>query len=778
MPASVDQGEIDLRIGGIGGVYFLVSPGELIVDVEKRDLNRANRRTELRAILVGPDRRVLAEATIPDDGKPRGSGMGPPRRVRLTTRVERKGVYGLNITVSRDRYGECIAWGFRTNCSHYLIETARGHRDRPHEEPIVLLNSERPGDVCFAPRKGAFGMEVSGLPKSADSLSLFDAKGKLIQSLPVDAKGQVSHSFPADVHRDAVPWRLHLPTAQATIQIDGVTRWDKGDLFTNLPYWTPDLKSYFPFQDYRWLLTPYRKTVYGRPGEQGEIVFQLHNNSLRKKTIELGLDFPAKQWPASLSLARVEVAARRSASVAVQYTIPADGETRVCHLRATPVEAPELSTYSTLTVKAGTPPAMRPLDMPLVLKPYRHENELFGYLPRYPVDNQVYFDLRNRPFIATPAGLKMESDGAWTRSDLRTAVHWPTAPTTGRSVGIVSSKVAFDRDNGVYVLGRSGGQSALLCSTDSGKTFVACPLPGHGVLDIEQFSGHNVPDGPPPILRYTHTASDPKRIWRRVHDLTLLLPEKVDGRIVPGKSILVSRQCIGLAAHSGIPSTVVSRGSKVHVVWAEATDPEVKVPGVPTYVATYDRETGKLGRPHLVGYGPPANDIHNSPSITMDSRGFLHVLAGTHGRPFPYARSLKPNAAGGGWTEAVLTGPALPETYIGLVCGPDDTLHLVCRLWQHGAEPFPASHHATLAYQRKPPGKPWEAPKVLIVPPFSEYSVFYHRLTIDRGGRLFLSYQYWSTHWFYRTDHWCDRRALLMSPDGGETWKLAGSGDL
>ena len=88
------------------------------------------------------------------------------------------------------------------------------------------------------------------------------------------------------------------------------------------------------------------------------------------------------------------------------------------------------------------------------------------------------------------------------------------------------------------------------------------------------------------------------------------------------------------------------------------------------------------------------------------------------------------------------------------------------------------ANHATLAYQREPPGNPWEAPNVLIVPPFSEYSVFYHRLTINRGGRLLLSYQYWSTHWFYRTEHWCNRRALLVSPDGGETWKLAGSGDL
>jgi len=65
----------------------------------------------------------------------------------------------------------------------------------------------------------------------------------------------------------------------------------------------------------------------------------------------------------------------------------------------------------------------------------------------------------------------------------------------------------------------------------------------------------------------------------------------------------------------------------------------------------------------------------------------------------------------------------------------------------------------------------------LIVPPFSEYSIFYHRLTIDRAGRLFLSYDYWSTFWFYRNDHWGNRRALLMSEDHGKTWKLAETRD-
>jgi len=169
-PVAASEAEIGLGIGGIGGVYFLAEPGELTIDVEKRDRNRSGRRTDLRAILVGPDRIVLQEATIPDDGKPRGSGTGPPGRVRLATQVERKGVYGLNVTVSQDRYGDEIIWGFRTNCPHYLIETARGHRDARRQEPIVLLNPDRPGDVCFIPRQGAFGMEITGVPKGVEAL--------------------------------------------------------------------------------------------------------------------------------------------------------------------------------------------------------------------------------------------------------------------------------------------------------------------------------------------------------------------------------------------------------------------------------------------------------------------------------------------------------------------------------------------------------------------------------------------------------------------------------
>ena len=240
-----------------------------------------------------------------------------------------------------------------------------------------------------------------------------------------------------------------------------------------------------------------------------------------------------------------------------------------------------------------------------------------------------------------------------------------------------------------------------------------------------------------------------------------------------GEPIEISRKCIGLSSHSGIPSTIVSRGDNVHVAWGEATDPKEKVPGVPTYVITYNRTAEKLSSPALVGYGPPANDIHNSPCITMDSDGYLHVLIGTHGRTFKYVRSLSANSASGGWTKAEDVGTGLRQTYVGMVCDKDNTLHLVFRLWKNDNEYFPASHYANLAYMSKHSKEKWSDAKPLVVAPFSEYSIFYHRLTIDRNGNLFLSYDYWSTYWFYRTDHRGNRRSLLMSPDSGNTWKLA-----
>ncbi|MFW6170076.1 MAG: BNR-4 repeat-containing protein [Planctomycetota bacterium] len=777
------QGVEDVLMhGGCGGVYFLAERGELQIALVKRDRNRHNRHTQLRAILVGPDRRVVQERKIPDDGQPRGSGLGPPQWVNFSTQVPRKGVYALNITVSQDRYGREMVWGFRTNCPRYLIETARGHKDERHQEPIVLASPKMPTDVCFRPRIGAFNLEVSGLSEDVESLRLSRHGDGVVKTIPVRA-GEGAASIPAQRGRDQIPWRLQLPSARATINVGGLTRWRDDDLSEDMCLWSPNSSSWFPFLEHRWLLTPYRRIAYGEPGTEGRVAFRVHNNSSDVKRVNLRLEFSNGQWPVQLEKDAVTVSSGKAVQVPLKYIVPEEeGRTRTCHLRVTPVDAPEFTTYSTLIVKSGKAPAAKPLDLPIMFKPYQHENEMFGYLPDYPLDNQMYFDLENRPFVSLGSDMATLKRHEWIKTDLGSAVRSPARAFKDGAFRMMNTKIAFDRDNDVYALASTAGKPAYLHSTDRGITFTAYEIPGpRGRFDIEQFSGHNVPESPPPFVRFVRTGGrDPRLRWRRENKLELFVPRKVDGEIEMGQPILISKMAIGLSAHSGIPSSVVSRDTNVHVAWGEATDPEAsrdEIPGVPTYVVTYNRETKALGKSALIGYGPPPNDVHNSPSITMDGEGILHLLIGTHGRPFQYAKSLRPNDAQGGWTDPVLAGDGLRQTYIGFVCGRDGTLHTVFRLWRSG-EPFPHGHHATLAYQRKRPGHPWEPPKILCHAPFSEYSIFYHRLTIDQRGRLFLSKDYWSTYWFYRNDHFGDRRSLLMSSDRGDTWKLASGKDL
>jgi hypothetical protein len=767
---------VEIGLGGLGGVHFLATPGELIVDVEKRDRNLRSHPSCLRLLLVSPDRRVLQDVTIPDGGPPQGRSLGPPQRVRLSTAVPRQGVYALVVTVPDDPYGGHVVWGFATNCRKYVIETARGHRDAPHEEPIVLHRPGQPGDVCFLPRQGRFAIEVSRLPAGVKTLAVFDAEGTRVQEIAVDGNRQARHTFPADPRRGARPWRLHLPAQEAVIHIDGVTRWKSNDVYPHLACWTPRLDAFFPIQACRWLLTPYSRTVYARPGESGEVRFQVHNNLTRARTVRLRIERPdGPSWPVRLSSESLEVGPDSSAAVIASFSVPpdaqAEGETRACHIRATPSDDDGYSTYATLIVKTGVAPFTRALPGPLVLRPFQHENEQFGYIPDYPTGGQVYFDLNNQPFVRGEGRLWTAREGAWTSTPLPAGVSEAE-----------STKIAFDGDNGLYLIASRGAGPVLLHSADGGRSFSECPLKGPhagpSLFDIEQFSGHNRPAGPPPILRYTLTARDPRMFWHRVNTLELLLPAKRDGKLVIGEPVLISRRCIGQSAHSGIPSSVVSCRSKVHMIWGEATARNERDRGLPTYVATYDRQTGRLSDPVLVGHGAPANDVHNSPSITVDSRGYLHALTGAHGRPFQYARSRQPNDAHGGWTRPVSLDPALSSTYVGLVCGPDDTLHLVFRNVRSDGVHHPLGSYATLAYMRKRAGGEWEKERPLVVAPLGDYSIFYHRLTVDRLGRLFLSYDCWSTYWFYRNDHFGNRRTLMMSDSGGDSWRLAQTADI
>ncbi|MFP3904286.1 MAG: BNR-4 repeat-containing protein [Armatimonadota bacterium] len=806
-------------IGGTGGAYLLAEPGELEIELFKRDLKlRGARGTDLRAILAGPDREVIEEVVIPSTGG--GDSPGPLQREVLTAEVNRPGVYALNLTVKGDRHGTNIEWAFNTNATAWVVETSRGHRDERHREPIVLTDAQGPANINFLPRAGEFEIEVEALPVDAEPLMLYDETGAEVAEIPIIAEeswaireymrlgdymrlgppdeGEASARFtvPADETRGHRPWRLHLPQGQAFVEIDGLTRWGGEDLYRNHCVWTPEADSWFPWLQHRYLISPYQRTIYGQPGERSEVTFRVHNNAPEERTVQLALEFSGDPWEAQLSDQTVTLDGKQAEDITVTFQAPADEEEHVCHVRATPEEAPEFTTYATLTARGGDSAVGDELELPFVLKPYAHENRQFGYLPDYAVNNQVYFDLQNRGFVVAGGTLYRElDDGTWGQTNLSEAVVRcvPERDTDGWSAR--GTKVAFDADNDVYLVAQSGSTAALLRSTDGGETFTAYVIEGRENeprgWDIEQFSGHNTPEGPPPVVRITrtHRDSDRRLRWRSTNDLDLFVAEKTaDGDIAFNEPVRLTDKALGSSFHSGIPSMIVSRGSKVHVVWGEATDPDVsreEIPGVPAYVATYDRQAQSLGEPVFMSYGPPPNDGHNTPSITMDSEGHLHVVVGTHGRPFQYLRSLAPNDAYSGWTEAIRTSEDdLRQTYVGLVCGADDALHLVFRLWMSGEEHLDGGLWAALAYQRKPAGGEWEEPKILLAPPLSEYSIYYHRLTVDRAGDLFISYDYWSTMWFYRNDQrgpvaagsgrpgrgW--GRAVLTSPDGGDRWML------
>lgn len=820
-PAGQDRGSMPWKVGLSGGAYLMADPGELIIELEVRVDRLRPEGGKIRVIFLSPDRKVLRDELIPLEIHTSGDTRYGQFRTELRTHVSHAGIYAFTLINPSDRHGIRTSWSMRTSARGYMLQTAGGHRDERHVEPIVILNPEKPMDICFFPRKGEFEIEAEALPADLKSLTLFDDKGKVVAEIPVvqekenairqylgggissDTEGSARVVIPAAKNRGQNLWRLHLPKGQAYVNIDGVTRWTADDLYPNLCFWTPDPDAWIPLPEFFWMVSPYQRHAWSERGTSGTVNFTIHNNSPVSRTYALNLEFPGQKWPVILPVKKVKLAAGQSQEVTLTYTVPQDGDTWTCYLRATPSGKTGLTTYASLTVRAGRAPALQPLDMPVVISPFVHENEQFGYLPEYPVGNQVYFDLENRPYVLTASHLHRQVDGVWTATELSRAVT-RSEPAVGSSDWTsVTTKIGFDSENHLYVLAAADGKAALLHSADHGATFTAYVLPGgsgeRGSFDFEQFSGHNVPEGPPPVIRLTRARPDDSNLpiarrdasirWRQVNHLDLIVGEKSpDGTIRFVDPMRLTSSALGISLHSGNPSSVVSRGSKVHVVWGEATDPEASltdVPGVPAYVATYDRITGELKKPVFMSFGPPPNDGHNTPSITMDSQGYLHILVGTHGRPFQYLRSLQPNDAYGGWTEATRTSTdELRQTYVGLVCDDQDALHVVFRLWRTGEEHLDGALWAALAYQRKLPGRDWEPPKILVMPPMADYSIYYHRLTIDRDGKLFLSYDYWSTLWFYRNDQrgavpagsgrpgagW--GRAVLTSGDGGNTWSL------
>lgn len=782
---------------GWGAVYILARRGPLTVEIGKRDLNIYEGADVLVARLVGPDRQLLQEARLEDDGRTDKGGRGPQQTCEMRVQVAAPGVCKLDIE-SHAR-GSDLAWGVRTSAPHVFDCRA------------LFKQPELGGDVWFEAPAGEVPVRFD--PQAvAQTITLLDAREAPLATFPLEKAPVVTHAIPAADSKRVLGFRIQKK--QLGWRIDGVTDF-AGDAaqgpFPDSHFWASRRDAWFDIRRVRHCLFPRRRRLFRRPGEAFRAAFTVRNPGPELAGLTVSADAPGiPELRLDPPAGTLQLATGEMREVVITGQLPASmeaGQSVAARLRVSCGDMPELSVYATLTLAAGTAPAKQTFAMPLVLQPYAHANALLGYEPDY-VPNAPYFDLDNRPTIRwrgyhrhlSDAIEVLDDSGTWRHAEFMTALRAAVPGLKGLyfptyALGV---KTAF-AGSGAYTLvsaiTEEGRQTVLLHSADGLRSYRAIPFGPIGKVgfEIEQFTGHNGNNAYPPPIMLTGQTRDHQDRWASYHDLLLYLPERTaEGTIDPGEPLKISSRCIAFAPHSGGASAIAALGEKVHIVWGETVDESKSVPGVPTYVATYDRATRKLGEPVLVAHGPPVNDVHNSPGIVLDGKEFLHVVTGAHGAPFYYSHSLEPDSAYGGWSEPV---PVLTsgrksaktdadgdgaQTYLGLVCTPDGTLHIVSRQWRANVDPYHAGRlYAALAYQRKRPGSDWEQARPLVVPPLPDYSVWYHKLGLDRRGTLFVDHVYYSVHPTYNNDlpGRLDYPVLMMSPDGGDTWKLAETED-
>lgn len=406
-------------------------------------------------------------------------------------------------------------------------------------------------------------------------------------------------------------------------------------------------------------------------------------------------------------------------------------------------------------------------------KYYRGERNLFGYAPSF-VPNVVTFDNQNRPYMLTGTTIQSlhKKNGTWEVEDLAPVIkmHYPkwNCDASSRSP-LENERIVFDEHGDAYIF------------------FDATPWEGVGVpLLLYRPHGHKewqvyAPPTLPPLLRfgfgeyadgYNDRSEPPVFLFTIDYGanpevsgpLALVVPRHKPDGTLKFTTVTLAIDALAQVRAAGGSNSTATIGDSVHVVWASATpgDESGATPGTPTYIATYSRRAGRvIAGPLLLGYGGAgAPDAHNIPAITVDSKGYLHVVLGAHHEQFKYTRSLQPNDITGGFTPLHALGaldpgdPADPEnpdpkcwqnchyyTYVSLACDLENTLHIVAR-WAGNSYEF------QLAYLRKKANADWEPRRTLVVPFKKYYSNWYQKLTVDKFGRLFLNYRYYGDQLF------------------------------
>jgi hypothetical protein len=437
----------------------------------------------------------------------------------------------------------------------------------------------------------------------------------------------------------------------------------------------------------------------------------------------------------------------------------------------------------------------------------------FGYRPDYR-QHAVTFGPGNVPTIRSRGASEDDTsfvqrleDGAWVRHDLLDALRdfYPDFAGTVHAGGYGTDRVDWDVAGRAYTvltvrLDDDGGfRNVLMASADGLQTWQVVELPfGDSTPQTDPHDWGNVTaehqggrplEGPPLVAAWRQLAPW-KGQWASLNQLQVVKPYWSGQTLLLHSPVTVSDIALCLLQCSGGASFAVTHGETSFFVYA-TTVPR-GTGATPTYVAAYNESSNSVSESRLIAKSRPANDLHCTPGIVADSTGTLHVATGAHGWPFRYVRSTAPYSIAS-WTRPinVVTSGCKTrttdadgdgkQTYLSMVCAPDDTIHIVSRQLRRGVDGhFGGRGYDALVHTALAPGaSAFSTPDLIVVPPQTGYSQYYQKLTVDQLGRLFVSCSYFSrrdppaTRTFRRFHH----RMVLISEDGGATWRFAATAD-
>lgn len=468
---------------------------------------------------------------------------------------------------------------------------------------------------------------------------------------------------------------------------------------------------------------------------------------------------------------------------------------------------------------------------------FDREREQFGYNPRFmpgPVtfmpDNTpvIRFGMQgvkgshhtsyqSRRFTTENYIQKLDRDGTWQISDshvkaLRSYLKLkPAEKLLIMSGERVPETVEFDNEGNAYTLvtarwrKRRYNSYFLLYSPDGMRSFQVYPLIGPRRIE-PSFLHNNSPNKYTPVVLAQKKDSLGIYVLKRQADNTLKVSPYI--KLADGKKLLFNNTM------SGAGAPLITLGSKTFLVYSQLL-PKKGSTGVPHYIVEYDHKTDKVSKPFFLGFSGHRIDGHNSSVIVADSKGFLHVVLGTHWHSMPYLKSKRPWDISE-WEAPEYIGAGNNNdysfdglSYAGFIIDNQDRLYLIARGRSTKYVGKPTGRGNPVDYSLvafvKAPGKEWTKRMDIIVPGHLFYSNYYQKVSLDRKGRVYLAYLYYVAHFWRRkvnqamrdyAQRWGEEignepkhlksessvRAhdpvLIHTPDYGQSWEITTSKEL